>query len=219
MKGSRNTRRGVGLRSSHILQRNKVNRRLDLRLKTLQQVREIGHRYPWVDVNGVSKAGDLDFVMERVDLFRCEPPPEVAAISEFVWMPLPGEGYRLLLSEKRQFVAARNLLGRWELRFIAGREEHATLAAVSDELAKVVRHAERWVEEHAPDSVKLVRRDAQWRGKAATDAQLELLRRWRLPVPDGLSRGQAAWIISVADARRGTKFIGEGHERSVRQTQ
>ena len=55
---------------------------MDLRghdvLKTLQQVREIGHRYPWVDVNGVSKAGDLDFVMERVDLFRCEPPPEVA---------------------------------------------------------------------------------------------------------------------------------------------
>jgi superfamily II DNA or RNA helicase len=72
---------------------------MDLRghdvLKTLQRVREIGHRYPWVDVNGVSKAGDLDFVMERVDLFRCEPPPEVAAISEFVWMPLPGEGYRL----------------------------------------------------------------------------------------------------------------------------
>jgi hypothetical protein len=93
---------------------------MDLRghdvLKTLQRVREIGRRYRWVDVNGVSKAGNLDFVMERVDLFRCQPPPEVAAISEFVWMPLAGEGYRLLLSEKRQFVAARNLLGRWELR-------------------------------------------------------------------------------------------------------
>jgi hypothetical protein len=121
------------------------------------------------------------------------------------------------LSEKRQFVAARNLLGRWVLRFIAGREEH--LLAVSDELAKVIRHAERWVEENALDSVKLVRRDAQWRDKAATDAQLELLRRSRVPVPDGLSRGQAAWIISVTDARRGTKFIGEGHERSVPQAQ
>ncbi|MGH8604425.1 MAG: hypothetical protein ACREXR_17090, partial [Gammaproteobacteria bacterium] len=131
---------------------------------------------------------------------------------------LPGEGYRLLLSEKRQFVAARNLLGRWELRFIAGREERATLA-VSAELAKVVRHAERWVEENAPDSVKLVRRDAQWRDKAASDAQLELLRRWRMPVPDRLSRGQAAWIISVTNARRGTKLIGEDHERSVRQAQ
>jgi hypothetical protein len=44
---------------------------MDLRghdvLKTLQRAREIGHRYPWVDVNGVSRAGDLDFVMERVD--------------------------------------------------------------------------------------------------------------------------------------------------------
>lgn len=132
---------------------------MDLRghdvLKTLQRAREIGHRYPWVDVNGVSRAGDLDFVMERVDLFRCEPPPEVSAISEFVWMPLPGEGSPLLLSEKRQFVAARNLLGRWKLRFIAGRDEPATLVAVSDELAKVVRHAEQWVQENAPDSVKI----------------------------------------------------------------
>jgi len=87
----------------------------------------------------------------------------------------------------------------------AGREEHATLA-VSDELAKVVRHAERWVEENAPDSVKLVRRGE--------------IRRQPTRSSNFCADGAC---LSRTDCTRPSrvehKFIGEGHERSVRQAQ
>src|SRR5260370_40202647 len=58
-------------------------------------LRAIQRDHPYIDVDRVTDAGDLDAVMERIDLFRCEPPHEIAAISELTWLRLPGGGYRL----------------------------------------------------------------------------------------------------------------------------
>jgi superfamily II DNA or RNA helicase len=38
---------------------------------------------PWVDTAGVTEAGELAHIAERVDLFRFEPSAEIGAFTEF----------------------------------------------------------------------------------------------------------------------------------------
>ena len=49
---------------------------------------------------------------------------------------------------------------------------------------------------------KVVDLDAPWRKREPTEKQVELLKKRRVPVPAGLTRGQAAWMIGCLEAKR-----------------
>jgi superfamily II DNA or RNA helicase len=46
-----------------------------------------------------------------------------------------------------------------------------------------------------------IKRAARWRNDPASDKQLDTMRRWRLPIPQGCTKGQAADLMTVHRAR------------------
>jgi superfamily II DNA or RNA helicase len=46
-----------------------------------------------------------------------------------------------------------------------------------------------------------IKRAARWRSDQASDKQLDTMRRWRLPIPQGCTKGQAADLMTVHRAR------------------
>jgi ATP-dependent helicase IRC3 len=166
-------------------------------LKTLEELRKVTRRSPWVDVRRIEKAEDLEFVAERVDLFRFDPPDEIATHSDFTWLPSLGGGYRLSLPKGGYLQVQPNLLDRWEIRSSSSEEG----LGQERDLPAALATAEEFLQRTAPDSVKLVRRDAAWRDLEATAPQLHLLQRMRIPAPEALRRGEASWLITLAKAR------------------
>ncbi len=85
-------------------------------LKAMESIRQIERDHPYVDLQKVQDARALPFVLERVNLFRDQPPKEIAELSEFTWLPMASGGYRLGLPQGQELSILANLLYRFELR-------------------------------------------------------------------------------------------------------
>lgn len=71
-------------------------------------------------------------------------------------------------------------------------DEHILASGCS--FRRALHGAERFAAERGSH---LVRRGYQWRGRAATDKQRATLERWKVPVPDGCTSGEASELISA----------------------
>ena len=61
-------------------------------LAMADRLRAVAERYPWVDINKVKTPQDLEFITERIDLFRFAPPEEVQPYTRLSWCATPGGG-------------------------------------------------------------------------------------------------------------------------------
>ena len=114
---------------------------------------------------------------------------EIVEEIDFVWLSLSGGGFRLGLP-KDDLEIRPTLLGTWEVR---GKDLfHSAKSAVA-----AVRFADRWVTQHHGDSEILLSRTARWRDRAPSEKQLQLLRAKNIPIPPGLTRGQASWMLGM----------------------
>ncbi|MBI5478857.1 MAG: DEAD/DEAH box helicase [Deltaproteobacteria bacterium] len=168
-----------------------------------EELRRIGRELPWVDLSRVTSASDLGLVAERVDLFRLDPPVEIRGATSLCWLPAAGGGYRLPVGPGEQVLLRPSLVTPWELLRVdrQGRESTALpVRARAPEQAITV--ADRIVGQRFAERLKLLRRDAAWRDKPATEKQLHLLQRRGLRFPSGLTRGQADRLIAYAPAPR-----------------
>jgi superfamily II DNA or RNA helicase len=171
-------------------------------LAMADRLRAVAERYPWVDINKVKTPQDLEFITERIDLFRFAPPEEVQPYTRLSWCATPGGGYRLGLKDREYVVIQQNLLDAWEVRFQAskGKGEERSLGTAPD-LPRAIGKAEAFVRRERGEAIRIVDLSARWRNQPPSDAQLDLLRRKRIPVPQGLTRGQASWMIGLLSAR------------------
>ena len=165
------------------------------------RLRAIAERYPWVDIHKIKTPQELEFVAERIDLFRFQPPDEVQPFTCLSWCATPGGGYRLGLPDGEHVVIKQNLLDAWEVRFHAPRrrEEAASLGTAGD-LPGAIRAAEAFVQEERTAAIRILDLSARWRDQPPSDAQRGLLRRKGIPIPKGLTRGQASWMINLLSA-------------------
>ena len=51
-------------------------------------------------------------------------------------------------------------------------------------------------------AIRILDLSARWRNQPPSDAQRGLLRRKGIPIPKGLTRGQASWMIGLLSAHR-----------------
>lgn len=96
----------------------------------------------------------------------------------FAWCAAPDGGYRLNLADGEWIGLREDNLGRWCASLHNARD-----AAMSS-------------------SVRFLTIDAGWRAHAPTEKQIGVLRRRGIPVPSGLTRGQASWMITLSDRAR-----------------
>jgi hypothetical protein len=134
-------------------------------------------------------------VETEIDLFDLEIPWELATYAEYAWARLGKGGYRLGLKAGSAIVVAPTILGRWEVQFRQrGREK--TIMGRTD-LRSAVLAAEDFVKNQFPDLLPLVRLRTPWRRAPATEKQIRVLRRRKIEVPPGLTKGQASHLIGM----------------------
>ncbi len=170
-------------------------------LATASEAREIAERMPWIDLTTIANPDQLELVVERVDLFRFEPPSAIAPVTRLAWLPDAAGGYRIGLPGGDQMLVEPTLLGDWEIRRrlrATGRTE--ILERKPTEQA-AVRLADAAVATIYPDAIPLLRHDAHWRHREPTDKQLAALRARGLPTPEQLTRGQASWMLAYTQRR------------------
>jgi superfamily II DNA or RNA helicase len=162
----------------------------------------VSRETPWVDVERIAGAAELEHVAERVELFRFEPPEEISGFTEFAWCGAPDGGYRLNLADGEWVDLREDNLGRWCATLVNPRNGAAPMPGPTADISRAVRAVDDLVRRHRPDCVQFLAVDARWRAHQPTEKQLDLLRRRGVTVPTGLSRGQASWMIAMLSGRR-----------------
>jgi superfamily II DNA or RNA helicase len=178
-------------------------------LEIEQEIERISRTQPWIDTSRIHKPEDIKLAAERIDFFNFDAPPELAAHTGNTWCAVPG-GYRLSLPEGESLLVESNLLDTWDVAVITPRGAPTPLTRAQD-LATAIKVADGFVSAERPDASRIVERSARWRAEPPTDKQKELLARNNLPIPEGLTRGQASQMIS--------HVLASSHRRSSTRRQ
>ena len=169
-------------------------------LEIEQDIERLNRTQPWIDISRIQTFEDLKLAAERIEFFNFEPPAEIRPYTQNTWHAVPA-GYRLGLPDGEWISIEPNLLDTWDIRLSAVRDSE-TLLSHTESLAAAVQSADRFVAVNRPAARRLVERSAPWRDELPSDKQRQVLTRNKIPVPAGLTRGQAAQMISqIVSAR------------------
>lgn len=169
-------------------------------LEVAEEIERTGERYPWLDLGRVTDTETLRIAAQRIELMELEPPTEIRAQSHYAWCSTPAGGYRLPLPGNEELVVERNLLDEWE---VLHRQPHRPLRLVGKRksLGAAIRDGDRITRAHRPEAVRLLDMREPWRAQAPTSKQEAVLRSLEIPIPPGLTRGGASWIIALGRRR------------------
>lgn len=171
-----------------------------------REIERINRTQPWVDTTRIHSPDQIELAVERIEFFRFDPPAELIGHTGNTWYAVPG-GYRLSLPKGEWMSVAPNLLDTWDVEYNVPRTGAAPVHRAQT-LSLAIEAADRFVATKFPDASQLVDRRARWRNQPPTDKQKEMLARYEIHTPEGLTRGQAAQMISMV--------VSLGRERSVR---
>jgi len=158
-----------------------------------RQIERMNQERPWIDASRIGTPEDIPFAAERIEFFNFDPPQELDAHTSFTWYGTAG-GYRLNLPGSETLTIESNLLDTWDVR-LANRTG-TRLLAETDTLSRAVAIADTFVSGERSDAARFVERSSRWRLEHPTDKQKEFLTRKGIPVPAGITKGQASQMIS-----------------------
>ncbi len=146
---------------------------------------------------------ELKILLRQIDLFALpEPDPVAARYSKFSWFFMPDGSFRLQLPQRELLVIRPNLLGYYEIWHWT--EEWRMKVEFARELGDAFRIADDYALFWQPQAENLLKVDASWRREPATEKQLALLDSLGLPYMPGLTKGEAAFMLSRYFLRRTT---------------
>lgn len=168
---------------------------------------------PFEELSKAKTLADLDAIVNeyrRVGLFwQPKTAPEVAGISTLGWVSVGDGAIALRAGELRAWVTT-DLLGHAHLVLrrrpaaeagLPPQPERLELAADFPTLAKAVGAADALIQSDQPKV--LVDPKARWRRDPASDKQVALLRKFRVPFKEPLTKGEAGILLDKVFARRG----------------
>jgi superfamily II DNA or RNA helicase len=164
-----------------------------------REIERINGTRPWIDTSRIHNPEDLKYATERIEFFNFDPPSELIGTTQNNWYGLPG-GYRLSLPDGEWLAIQSNLLDTWDIEHKTSDGTKRLLRA--ETLVRAVQAADQFVMAQLPEAGRMVRRSARWRAEPPTDKQKAVLERNKIPVPEGLTRGQAAHMIALVLSSR-----------------
>jgi len=165
-----------------------------------REIERMNRVSPWIDTSRLCKVEDIQLAAKRIEFFNFDPPPELAGHTANTWYGATG-GYRLNLPQGESLTIESNLLDTWDVRLCS--HGRSRILAQAGSLSRAAAIADTFVSVERPDAVKFVERFADWRSGLPTAKQIEALTRRRIPVPEGLTKGQASQMISQLFASSG----------------
>jgi len=158
-----------------------------------REVEQMNREYPWIDASRITKPENIKLAVERIEFFNFDPPSEIASFTDNTWYSA-ASSYRLNLPEGESLTIESNLLDTWDVH--VSTRGRSMLLVRADTLSRAVAIADSFVNTDRPDASRLVRRSARWRAEYPSDNQKEFLTRKGFRIPEGLTKGQAAQMIS-----------------------
>jgi superfamily II DNA or RNA helicase len=166
-----------------------------------REIERLSRTHPWVDTARIHSPDQLVGAAERIEFFNFGLPEELRDGTENNWYSVPGGGYRLSLPNGEWVSIAPNLLDSWDVEH-GGRGVATSLIERNRSLVVALVTADRFAAARFPDASRLVRREQGWHDREPTEKQKEVLTRRGITVPDGLTRGQVAQMISMVMVSR-----------------
>jgi ATP-dependent helicase IRC3 len=168
---------------------------------TAKAIEDILEKYPHLDFTTLKDADKIEAFVESVNLFEVKVPPELEAASQFTWHPSISGGYVLMLPEKESRIQSvkieQNLLDKWQIKaYLKGKR----YAGQRDTMEEAFSAADDLVRKIVPESLTVVRREAEWHSLPPTKGQLWKLKRLYKgkQIPKDLNRGTASSLIGSA---------------------
>ena len=159
-----------------------------------RDIERLNRTQPWIDISRIQTLEDLKLAAERIEFFNFDPPVELRPYTQNTWHTVPG-GYRLSLPNGEWISIEPNLLDTWDIQ-LSTAGEGIKLLKRAESLAVAAQSADRFVAVNRPDARRLVERSARWRDDVPSEKQKDFLTRNKICLPPGLTRGQAAQMIS-----------------------
>jgi superfamily II DNA or RNA helicase len=195
-----------------------MGNKMDMKGRTittsLDYFNKVQQDHPNADLSAAADITKLNSYATSVDLFSMNWANEILeAGSKFQWHKSVDGHYVLYLRHGRVDVY-EDLLQKWN---VVGKVEATTNDdigvlriegdAAPNELGNIDRHglndlptalhdAEDFVRNSCPEEVTLLRREARWHKDPASDGQIRLLNKFRIPIKPGLTKGEAQLAIS-----------------------
>lgn len=133
--------------------------------------------------------------------------------SRFVWTPTPDGHYKLPLGEETLWI--RKIGGQYvPFRMPNGAQRAVALSDMLLSLGYAQGVAEDYARAHARDT-RLIDREARWRKEPASEKQMAQLKRWKIPAPPDVTKGQAAELITLEMERRAAKSRGPATAKQI----
>lgn len=173
-------------------------KRLVASVKLLEEEQQ---KYPHLDFSELTNIDGIKTFVEEVNLFEVKIPKEVEQNSEFIWHPLLTGGYVLMLPNKESVRITENVLDKFEIRAtIRGKK----FKGERDSLQDAFYAADNLIMEQAGDLLKLVKRDAGWHNRPASEEQIKLIKKLfkNKQIPNDLTSGAASKIIGSVLANK-----------------
>lgn len=171
-------------------------------------------KYPSLDVASVLQQGPLTLAQlaakaSTFDIWTVPSMGQLAAVVSMNWIKLGEDSFRLQFPWQdgtEVIQVQKDMLGHFEVsttfRPGAGMQvRQRTLASQVGTSAEALVMAEEWVKRERHTVSRLTDKDAGWRKNKASERQLGLLRKLRVPVPMNCTMGTASDLINMAKAR------------------
>ena len=128
-------------------------------------------------------------------------PADVEANSNLAWHRAAGGGFILFLPDRNQISIKQNALDSWDINAVIDGKK---FEGNEDSMEAAFDHADGFVQEKMPHTIRIVKRQAKWHDHEATEKQLKTLS-WLYkgkPLPPNLKKGQASSLIAEGFAQR-----------------
>jgi len=172
-------------------------------LEVVAKVEEIEQKKPGTDLSNLTDFSRIESFVEEIDLFKVEYPPEIVQISDFTWVRGRDGAYVLLLKDRESVIVYPEFI-RHSVWRIVGTVRGAQFNRTATSFENAIREADQLVRTlGGRATASMIARAAKpWQMDPASPDQIALLRMFKLPIPEGLTKGQARDVLNRELAKR-----------------
>ena len=167
---------------------------------------------------------NIDKIIKRVDIFaQAELPAVVKQNSKYAWNKYL-EGYRIdfpIQEGVKEIITIQpNMLDLYEIKYTKSIQVEPTylnryqkwenkaddIISVSSSLFDAFKEGDNWINQNKGEFRNMLDSKADWRDSEPTEKQLEMLKKFRIPAPKGITKGQCSNLIGKHIANKSANF-------------
>lgn len=146
----------------------------------------------------VRSLDDIELVYKQIDIFRAPPPSAVVLeFSRFIWAETGPDNFWLGVTKSESLHISRDALGRYRCVLRRRTSEGAAEECLDTQpdLRGAFATCDHWVLQNRKEALSLLDSAAIWRTDGVTEKQAKWLKKFGVPLTEGMTKGEASLIL------------------------